>query len=412
MDSIERIVIIGAGLAGARAAEGLRKDGYEGAITLVGDELERPYLRPPLSKEYLRGESEREAVFVHPQTFYAEHRIDLLTGTPVTTIDPSARQVVLADGPRIPFDRLLIATGSRPRRLTVEGADLPGVVSLRTAGEADALRAAASGAERVVIIGAGWIGCEVAASLRELGRSVTVVAPGAIPLERVLGPEIGTVYRDLHVAHGVELRPGTRATRIVGSGRVEAVETTAGERLPADLVVSGIGVEPRTELATAAGLAVGDGIEVDATLESSVPGIFAAGDVAAAWHPFYGRRIHSAHWANARFGGAAAAKSMLGTGAAYDRLPYFYSDQYDLSMEYRGFHAPGDRVVIRGSIADRSFLAFWLADGRVVAALNANTSGMGKPMEALIRSRAVVDVGALADPAVPLGELAGVPEPA
>jgi 3-phenylpropionate/trans-cinnamate dioxygenase ferredoxin reductase subunit len=411
MSSIDRIVIVGAGLAGARAAEALRKDGYDGTITLLGEEPERPYLRPPLSKEYLRGEGDRDAVYVHPEAFYAEQRIHLRPSTAVRAVEPRARDVVLADGSRLAFDRLLLATGARPRRLPVRGGEVPGVVSLRTLSDADALRVAATEAERIVVVGAGWIGSEVAASLRMLGPRVVLVAPDAVPLERVLGPKIGGVYRDLHAEHGVELRLDTTVSRIIGRERVEAVVTAAGERLAADLVVVGIGVEPRTELAVAAGLDVGDGIEVSAALETSVPSIFAAGDVASAWHPFYRRRLRSEHWANAKFQGVAAARSMLGAQTAYDRIPYFYSDQYDLGMEYTGRADPSDRLVIRGSLADRQFVAFWLADGRVVAGMNANVWNAAKPIEHLIRSRVMVDLDALADPVVPLEEVAGQAQP-
>jgi 3-phenylpropionate/trans-cinnamate dioxygenase ferredoxin reductase subunit len=284
---------------------------------------------------------------------------------------------------------------------------------LRTLADADALRAAAADAEHVVVIGAGWIGSEVAASLRMGGRRVTVIAPDAVPLERVLGPEVGGVYRDLHLAHGVGLRLGSRVQRIVGNDRVREVETSTGERIKADLVVVGIGAQPRTELAAVAGLAVGDGIEVSATLETSAPGIFAAGDVAAAWHPFYERRLRTEHWANAKSQGPAAARSMLGGAAPYDRIPYFYSDQYDLGMEYTGLASASDELVVRGSLADRQFVAFWLADGRVVAGMNANVWDVAKPIERLIRSRATVDPGALADPSVRIDELAAtVPAPA
>jgi 3-phenylpropionate/trans-cinnamate dioxygenase ferredoxin reductase subunit len=409
MSSIERVVIVGAGLAGARAAEALRKDGYDGAITLFGAEADRPYLRPPLSKEYLRGESDREKVYVHPATFYEDHRIDLRPSTTVREIAPASREVILGDGDRVPFDRLLIATGAQPRTLPVPGADLPGVVTLRTIGDADAIRAAASDdAERVVVIGAGWIGSEVAASLRVLGRTVVLVAPEAVPLERVLGPDVGGVYRDLHVERGIDWRHGSSVQRIIGLDRVKAVETSAGERIPADLVVVGVGVKPRTELAAAAGLAVGDGIEVSETLATSAAGIYAAGDVASAWHPFYERRLRTEHWANAKFQGTAAGRSILGETTPYDRIPYFYSDQYDLGMEYTGWASPSDRLVVRGSLAERSFVAFWLAEGRVVAGMNANIWDVAKPIERLIRSRAVVDADVLADPSVAIEDLAGV----
>ena len=407
MSSIERIVIVGAGLAGARAAEALRKDGYEGRITVFGDEADPPYHRPPLSKEYLRGEARRQDVEALPESFYAENHIDLRLSDPVRGIDVAAREVFAEDGERVRFDRLLLATGSAPRALPVPGAELDGVMTLRTLADADALRAGARDSESIVVIGAGWIGSEVAASLRMLDRRVTLVAPERVPLERVLGPEIGRVYRDLHVERGVDLRSGTKIARITGRGRVDGVETAAGERIPADLVVAGIGVRPRVELAERAGLAVGDGIEVGATLETSVPGIFAAGDVASAWHPVYGRRLRIEHWANARFQGSAVARSMLGGTAPFERLPYFYSDQYDLGMEYRGFASPSHRLVVRGSLADRRFVAFWLDQGRVVAGMNANVPDVGKPVEALIRSRAVVDAALLADASLPIEEVAG-----
>lgn len=412
MNSIERIVIVGGGLAAARAAESLRSDGYEGSITILGDERELPYLRPPLSKEYLRGESERDKVYVHPATFYAEQRIDLRSATTVRAIEPAAREVVLDDGEGVPFDRLLIATGARPRTLPVPGAELPGVMTLRTMADAGAIRSAAADAERIVVIGAGWIGSEVAASLRTLGRTVILVAPGAAPLERVLGPEVGGVYRDLHLEHGVDWRPGTTVRQIVGTDRVQGIETSTGEGLAADLVIAGIGVEPRTELAMAAGLAVADGIAVSATLETSVPGIFAAGDVASAWHPFYERRVRTEHWANAKFQGAAAGRSMLGETIPYDRIPYFYSDQYDLGMEYTGCASASDQLVVRGSLADREFIAFWVRDGRVVAGMNANIWDVAKPIERLIRSRALVDPDALADTSLAIDELAGTASPA
>jgi 3-phenylpropionate/trans-cinnamate dioxygenase ferredoxin reductase subunit len=408
MSSIDRIVIVGAGLAAARAVEALRKAGYEGSITILGDEQERPYLRPPLSKEYLRGETDREQVYVHAPTYYSEHRIDLRSGTAVQAIEPSSREVVLDGEERVAFDRLLLATGARPRTLPIPGADLPGVITLRTLADADAIHAAAIDAERIVVIGAGWIGSEVAASLRMLGRDVVLLAPEVVPLERVLGPEIGGVYRDVHLQHGVDWRPGTTVGRLVGTDRVHGVETSAGERIAADLVVIGVGVQPRTELAVAAGIAVGDGIEVSATLETSVPGIFAAGDVASAWHPFYDRRLRSEHWANAKFQGSAAGLSMLGATDPYDRIPYFYSDQYDVGMEYTGHASAADRLVVRGSLADRKFVAFWLADGRVVAGMNVNVWDVAKPIEKLIRSRAVVDPNALTDPSVAIDELTGV----
>jgi 3-phenylpropionate/trans-cinnamate dioxygenase ferredoxin reductase component len=409
MNSIRRIVIVGAGLAGARAAEAVRKDGYDGAIALLGEESERPYIRPPLSKEFLRGEAGRDAAYVHPETFYADNRIELETGARVTAVEPASHKVVLSHGRRLAFDRLLLATGAAPRKLTVPGSDLPGVVSLRTMADAEHLRTVAREAERAVVIGAGWIGTEVAASLRQLGLDVVVIAPGKLPLERVLGSEIAAVYRDLHTEHGVEFRFGRHVAAVTGRERAEGIRTTDGETIAAQLVVAGVGAEPRTELARSAGLSVSDGIEVGPGLETSVPGIFAAGDVASAWHPFYERRVRTEHWANAKFQGAAAGRLMLGANEPFDRIPYFYSDQYDLGMEYTGMASASDRLVVRGDLAAREFIAFWTRDGRVVAGMNANVWDVAKPIERLIRSRSVVDAEALADPSTPLDDLAPVP---
>ena len=402
-------VIVGASLAGASAAAQLRKDGFDGPIVLLGEEPERPYERPPLSKDYLRGTSGRDALPIHGPTFYDEHAIDLRTATPVTAIDPSRREVVLDDGERIGYERMLLSTGASPRRLEVPGRGLPGVHDLRTLDDADRLRAAAGAAQRVVVIGGGWIGAEVAASLRQLGLPVTLVAPGSVPLERVLGPEVGGVYRDLHEAHGVRLVMGQRVTAITGRARAEAVETSDGTRIEADLVVVGVGARPRIELAVAAGIAVGDGILVDEHLETSAAGVFAAGDVAEMWHPALRARVRVEHQDNAKRQGRAAARNMLGKAESYVRLPFFYSDQYDLGMEYRGYAPAWDSVVVRGDLGEREFLAFWLADGRVMAAMNANVWDAGDGLQHLVDAGRIVDPGRLANPAVPLGALVADP---
>jgi 3-phenylpropionate/trans-cinnamate dioxygenase ferredoxin reductase subunit len=397
MSSIDRIVIVGAGVAGARAAESLRKHGFDGTVTLLGEEPERPYSRPPLSKGYLRGEKERATVYVHPESFYTDNRIDLRPSTTVVAIDPPSHAVVLSDGSRVPYDRLLLATGARPRRLPIPGADLAGVLVLRSLADADTIRASVGDAERVVVVGGSWIGCEVAASLRALGRQVTMVAPEQAPLAHVVGPEIGAVYRGLHAENGVDLRLGMRVGRIVGTDRAAGVVLQSGEEIPADLVITGVGVAPRTELATSAGLAVVDGIEVDGRLQTSVPGIFAAGDVAAVWHPFYGRRIRTEHVANARLQGLAAGPLLVGAGEPFDKLPSFYSDQYGISLQYTGLAAPDDQLVVRGSLVDRQFTAFMLNDGRVAAAITVGKADPSLDVEALIRSRAIVDPAGLAD---------------
>lgn len=408
MTTSQTHVIVGASLAGAKAAETLRAEGFDGRVVLIGAELDRPYERPPLSKQVLRGEADAASAFVHPEGFYEEQGIDLRLGTRVRSIDVPASLVELDDGRTIQYDRLLLATGSRPRHLTIPGADLDGVFYLRTLDDAAALRAAVVPGTRVAVIGAGWIGSEVAASLRQVGAEVTVVDPQPTPLHTVLGPEVGAVYRDLHRDHGVELHLGTGVDRITGprTRAVAAVHTSDGAVIEADVVVVGVGAMPRTELGDGAGLAVDGGIAVDQRLETSAPGVYAAGDVAAAWHPILGRRLRVEHWANAQNQGIVAAKNMLGAGLAYDRLPYFFSDQYDLGMEYSGHAHTWERVVFRGDPEARQFIAFWLADGRVVAAMNANVWDVVEPLQALIASTQRVDPAALADPDVPLAELA------
>lgn len=401
----QTFVIVGASLAGATAAAQLRKEGFNGRIVLVGEEQHPPYERPALSKDYLRGATKRARLDVRGQAFYLDNAIELRTGTRATAIEPGSREVLLDDGRRLRYDRLLLATGASPRRLEVPGSGLAGVHYLRTVGDADAIRAAAARAGRAVVIGAGWIGAEVAASLRQLGLPVALVAPGSMPLERVLGTEVGAVYRDLHAEHGVELVMNRRVVAFRGRDAIEAVETADGTRIEGDLIVVGAGARPRTELATEAGLDVGDGILVDEHLETSAPGVFAAGDVAAAWHPLFGARIRVEHWDNARRQGRAAAGSMLGKAEPYVRIPYFYSDQYDLGMEYAG-HAPAwDRVVFRGDPAGRAFVAFWLLDGRVAAGMNANVGQVNDAIAALVGSRERVAVERLTDPAVALDDL-------
>ncbi len=400
------IVIVGASLAGAKAAEALRLEGFAGRVVLIGEEPDRPYERPPLSKGYLRGDEEGAKIFVHDEGFYAEHDIELRTSTRVTAIDPAGSKVVLDGGEHLAYHRLLLTTGAVPRRLDVPGAELPGVHYLRDLLDADRLALAIRRASRVAVVGAGWIGSEVTASARQIGAEVAMVDPGAVPLGHVMGPEVGAIFRDLHASHGVELYLGTRVEAVVGTGAAEGVRTTDGGVIDADLVLVGIGVVPRTELAEASGLRVGNGIEVNEHLETSVPGIFAAGDVAAARHPGLGERVRVEHWANALNQGPAAARNMVGAATPYDRVPYFFSDQYDFGMEYSGYARKWDRVVFRGNPDDGKFIAFWIAGGRVVAGMNANVWDVTGPIQALIRSRQPVDLVRLTDPAVPLEELA------
>jgi 3-phenylpropionate/trans-cinnamate dioxygenase ferredoxin reductase subunit len=399
-------VIVGASLAGARAADTLREEGFDGRIVLIGAERERPYERPPLSKDYLRGEVGREKVYVHEQGFYAEQDIELRLGRTATSLDTSSRELELDNGERLRYDRLLLTTGAEPRRLDIPGGELEGVLYLRSVRDSDALRARLDRGGSVVVVGAGWIGAEVAASARQRGLDVTVLDPASVPLERVLGAELGAVYRDIHTDHGVKMLLQTGVEAFEGDGSVERVLTSDGRKLECDFVVVGVGVQPRSGLAARAGIAVDNGILVDEQLKTSTPGVFAAGDVANAHHPFYGERIRVEHWANALNQGPAAARNMLGQGTAYERLPYFFSDQYDVGMEYSGYARSWERVVFRGDPATREFLAFWLVGDRVAAGMNVNVWDVNDAVQRLIRERVPVDDRRLADPDIPLAELA------
>jgi 3-phenylpropionate/trans-cinnamate dioxygenase ferredoxin reductase component len=399
------VVIIGAGLAAAKAAEALRERDPTVAITILGEEPDPPYERPPLSKDFLRGESERAKLDALDPGFYDRDGVTLRTSVRVAAIDTAARAVSLEDGERIAYERLLLATGAAPRRLDVPGADLEGVFTFRTVADSTLLGERLATAQRLVVIGGGWIGCEVAASARQMGAEVTILERDPLPLQRVLGPEMGAVFRDLHVDHGVEFVPEAGVARLEGGGGVERVVLEDGRAFDCSTVVVGIGVVPRTELAEAAGIAVDNGVLVDARLESSAAGVYAAGDVANAEHPFFRERVRIEHWANALNQGPAAAASMLGAGEDYDRLPYFFTDQFDLGMEYTG-HAPTwDRVVTRGDVAGREFIAFYLRDGRVVAGMNVNVWDVGDPIKELIRSRVRIDPALLADEGTPIEEL-------
>ncbi|WP_406483879.1 NAD(P)/FAD-dependent oxidoreductase [Streptomyces sp. NBC_01568] len=406
-------VIVGASLAGAKAAQTLREEGFDGPVVLLGDENERPYERPPLSKGYLLGKDERDTVYVHPPQWYAEHDIDLRLGTTVTAVDPAGHEVTLADGSRIGYGKLLLTTGSSPRRLTVPGADLDGVLYLRRLADSDRLKQAFESASRIVVIGAGWIGLETAAAARAAGVEVTVLEMAELPLLRVLGREVAQVFADLHTDHGVDLRFGVQVAEITGAdGRATGVLLADGSRITADAVIVGVGITPNTQLADAAGLEVDNGIRVDAHLRTSHPDIYAAGDVANAFHPLLGKHIRVEHWANAVNQPQVAAKAMLGRDAAYDRVPYFFTDQYDLGMEYTGYVEPGgyDQVVFRGRRDTREFIAFWLSGGRVLAGMNVNVWDVTDPIRALVTSGQAVDASELADVDVPLTQLLNHPD--
>jgi 3-phenylpropionate/trans-cinnamate dioxygenase ferredoxin reductase subunit len=408
MNDSPAYVIAGASLAGAKAAETLRQEGFHHPIVLIGEETERPYERPPLSKDYLLGKAERDVIYVHPREWYAEHEVDLRLGVRVTGVDPAAHQVRLADGTQLGYAKLLLATGSSPRRLPVPGADLDGVLYLRRVADSDKIKAALATATRVVVIGAGWIGLETAAAARAAGADVTILEMAELPLLRVLGREVAQVFAGLHRDHGVDLRFGVQVAEITGAGgRATGVRLGDGTQVPGDVIIVGVGVTPNTSLAQEAGLEVGNGVIVDAGLRSSDPDVYAAGDVACAYHPGLGRHIRVEHWANALNQPQAAARAMLGHEVAYDRVPYFFTDQYDLGMEYAGYVEPGgyDQVVFRGDVARREFVAFWLADGRVQAGMNVNVWDVNAAIQDLVRSGRTVDEDRLADPGVPLESL-------
>ncbi len=406
--SEKTFVIVGASLAGAKAAEALREGGFDGRVVLIGSEPDRPYERPPLSKDYLRGESEREKAFVHAEGFYGERDIELLTGTTVTALDP-AGFVTLEDGSRLAFDRLLLTTGAEPRQLSLPGAELEGVYYLRTLADCEAIRRRLDAGGHVAVIGAGWIGSEVAASARQKGCEVTVIDPLELPNVRIFGREIGELYRDVHTRHGVELLLGEGVEAFEGDAVVRRVRTSSGKSVECDFAVVGVGVVPRVELARAAGIEVDNGVVVDDMLKTSAPHVFAAGDVANAWHPFYERRIRVEHWANALNQGPAAARAMLGQNVSYDRIPYFFSDQYEIGMEYSGYATEWDQVAFRGERESGEFIAFWLKDACVVAGMNVNVWDVNEHVQALIHSRSTVDLAALCDPDTPLDSLVGSP---
>ena len=388
---------------------------------LFGDETERPYERPALAKGYLLGKDERDSVFVHSADWYEQHKVDLRLGTPVTSIDRAARSVGF-DGGTLSYDKLAVTTGASARKIAIPGADLGNVLYLRTLAESEELRASFSPAARVVIVGAGWIGLEAAAAARQAGSTVTIVEPQPTALYSAVGPEIGEKFAELHRAHGVVFRFGESSTEFrpaevnghlpaPGDSRegwpVGWVVTGSGAEIPADVVAVGIGAAPNDGLARAAGLEVDNGVLTDAALRTSDPDIFAAGDVANSYLPLVGHRVRLDHWANALHGGQAVAKSMLGQDVEYNRVPYFYSDQYDLGMECSGLPSPGsyDEVIYRGDSAGLEFIAFWLNGGRLVAGMNINVWDVTDDIQALIRSGRVLDPARLADPAIPLADV-------
>jgi 3-phenylpropionate/trans-cinnamate dioxygenase ferredoxin reductase subunit len=407
--------IVGAGMAGARAAITLRSEGFDGRLVLVGAEPDAPYERPPLSKGFLRGEQARKTLDITPKgKTWSDIDVELRLGTEVVAIDPAAGTLTTGDGGELAFDRLLLATGSEPRRPPIPGIELDGVHLLRTVRDSELISAAIERGGPIVVIGGGWIGAEVAACARQRGAEVALLTGSSPLFERTLGPEVGAIYAALHRHHRVDLRQGAQAAVIEGDGgRVSAVRLSDGTRLPADAVVIGVGASPRTRLAEQAGLVVEHGVRVDPLWRTSDPTIWAVGDIALMHHPVLGRDVRLDHWAAAWFGGPAAARSMLDRGVPYERIPYLYSDQYDLSMEAWGVPPQWDQVVVRGEPASGSFLAFWLLDGRIVGAMLGGPADgeRRKVLESLVRSAVQVMPAALVDPAVPVESfLPRVPE--
>jgi 3-phenylpropionate/trans-cinnamate dioxygenase ferredoxin reductase subunit len=408
MTGTSTFVIVGGGLAAAKAAEALRANDFDGNIVLIAEEDHLPYERPPLSKEFLAGKKSLDDFTVHNAAWYQDSNIDLRLGTAVTAIDRSARHVVLPDDSTVRYDKLLLATGSRSRRPPIPGSGAAGVHFLRTFDDAVELNSALREGSSLAIVGAGWIGLEVAASARSRGVDVTVVEIARLPLLAALGAEAAAVFKDLHREHGVNLLLGSNVAEIsTTAGAATGLELADGSTVAADAVLVAVGAAPNIELAQAAGLDMGDGgVLVDATLCSSDPDVFAVGDIAAAEHPFYGSRIRTEHWANALKQPAVAAANMLGQGLEYAELPYFFTDQYDLGMEYVGYAPSYERVVFRGDVTGREFIAFWLDnENRVQAGMNVNVWDVVDDVKALITSRAAVATERLADLQHPLSEL-------
>jgi len=400
------IAIVGASLAGSSAAATLREEGFDGRTVLIGAEPQLPYDRPPLSKNYLRGTTSFEKTLLRPPEFYRERDIEMRLGTTVTRVDAEKRTLALQDGERLEFDQLLIATGGRNKRFPIPGIDLPGVYDLRTVADADRIREAIGHGGRAVVVGLGFIGAEVAASMRQSGLEVVAVEPFKTPLYRALGEEIGRVVEGLHRDNGVEMILDDAVTAFEGSGKVERVVTRNGRRIQCSLAVFGLGIEPATELVAGTPVRVDNGIVVDDQCRTNVPGIFAAGDVANHHHPVCGRQIRVEHWQNGVKQGAAAARSMLGRGQSYDEVHWFWSDQFDANIQYAGFHAPWDRMVVRGSLPERKFLAFYLTEGRVESVVAINQGRDMRRTLPIIKARVAVDPARLEDPNVDLRTLA------
>lgn len=410
MASSTSMVIVGGGLAAAKAVEALCDNNFDGRIVVFADEEQLPYERPPLSKEYLAGKKSLTDFTVRNSDWYRDNNVDLRLRTRVTDLDAVAHTVGLADGTTVGYDKLLLATGSASRHPPIPGSDAAGVYYLRTYEDAVALNSVLSEGASLAVVGAGWIGLEVAAGARQRGVDVTVVEAASQPLLAALGETVGEVFATLHRDHGVDLRLETQVEEItLADGAATGLRTRDGSRIVADAVLVAVGAKPNTELAERAGLSMGDGgVLVDASLRTSDPDVFAVGDIAAAQHPLLGTRIRTEHWANALKQPAVAVAGMLGVPGEYAELPYFFTDQYDLGMEYAGYAPDFERVVFRGDVAGREFVAFWLdGDDRVLAGMNVNVWDVLDDVKALIRARTPVDVDQLRDPQSSLADLLG-----
>ncbi|MCC7128486.1 MAG: FAD-dependent oxidoreductase [Microbacteriaceae bacterium] len=409
MANSKEFIIVGGGLAGVSAAEELRKQGFDGAIKLIGKEQHAPYIRPPLSKGYLSGTDGLDAVYVHPEEWYSQNQIELMTGTKVFGVNSKDKEITISGGRPLNYDKLLLATGSSPRILTIDGAELGGVYYLRTLDDSQKLHGElAGGGRNLVLIGSGWIGMEVGATARNLGNEVTILERDAVPLANAIGTEMGTLFADYHREKGVKLHTSVIVEKIIGShGKVTGVQLDDGTVFPADMVLIGVGAVPNVALADDAGIITENGIATDQAMQTSDPDIFAAGDVANAFHPLANMRLRSEHWANALNEGPSAARGMLGQNESFEDIPYFYTDQFDLGMEYSGYGpmTRGAEIVYRGDKAAREFMAFWIKDQRVVAGMNVNIWDVNEQVQRLIREGKVVDLSRLTDSSVPLEEI-------
>jgi 3-phenylpropionate/trans-cinnamate dioxygenase ferredoxin reductase component len=403
----ETFIIVGASLAGGGAAATLRQEGFDGRVILIGAESQPPYERPPLSKDYLRGESSFEQTLVQPPDFYGENDIETRFGVRATRVDAAEKVVELDGGESVAYDKLLVATGGRNRLLPIPGLDLEGIYDLRTVADCERIRHEVAPGRKAVVVGMGFIGSEVAASLRQSGVEVVVLDRNKVPLRRVLGEEVGRVIEGVHRDHGAKLIFEDTVAAFEGTDRVERVVTQGGRRVECDFVVVGLGVEPVTELLADTAAQIDNGIVVDEFCRTGVEGIYAAGDVANHYHPVFERRIRVEHWQNALNQGPAAARNMLGKDEPYDDIPWFWSDQYDFNLQYTGFHKEWDELIVRGSMEERNFVAFYRKDERVLAAVAVNRGRDLRRSMRLIKAQRLVDATKLQDPDVDLRALVG-----